>query len=488
MNHEKRQLKILAIVLTAVIILTLAGGVLYILMQQRGSTFLGRTKINGKNVSGFTQAEVLSEMEKDFASCGVRVVENGTEVLTGSLSDFGYTLDVSGMANSVKKAFDLQRDGLGTTLNSILSGSAFRIPLSFQSEEEVFTEKLSAESFSVPRILSRDAYLQYDEDNREYFIVPEVRGNEFPEQDFRQLAREKLEAFLGTEPVKQTLTLEIPAEIYYSPSVTSTDPDLNLKCSVYNQYCRSSVIYQFGSQTETLDWNTVKDWILFEDGEGYLSAEKLDEFVTGLEERYNTRYVPRTFHTSVGTDISFSGSENEYGYTINKEEEIRQLTQDLLSGGEAVREPVYYKTNSYDNPFYYAREGADDLAGTYVEVNLSRQHLWFYVRSALIVESDFVSGSVSRNAETKTGVFPLAYKESPSVLVGENAEDGYRQEVQFWMPFYEGQGLHDASWRSSFGGEIYIYNGSHGCVNLPYQAAETIYNNIAAGMAIVIYK
>ena len=71
---------------------------------------------------------------------------------------------------------------------------------------------------------------------------------------------------------------------------------------------------------------------------------------------------------------------------------------------------------------------------------------------------------------------------------GADAADGYRTEVTYWMPFYEGQGLHDASWRSAFGGNIYLTNGSHGCVNMPPYAAEAVYNNIEAGVAIIIYQ
>ena len=54
----------------------------------------------------------------------------------------------------------------------------------------------------------------------------------------------------------------------------------------------------------------------------------------------------------------------------------------------------------------YKRNGRDDLCGTYVEVNLSRQHLWFYVDGELIVESDFVSGLPTAERETATGAFP----------------------------------------------------------------------------------
>ena len=159
-----------------------------------------------------------------------------------------------------------------------------------------------------------------------------------------------------------------------------------------------------------------------------------------------------------------------------------------MSCWQKSREPVYLTGNDFGNPYYYKREGRDDLCGNYVDVDLSAQHLWFYKDYQLIIETDFVSGTPDGKHETQTGVFPLAYKESPSVLRGSQADGGYETKVQYWMPFYEGQGMHDASWRGSFGGGIYQSDGSHGCINLPPAAAQTIYENISAGTAILIYK
>jgi hypothetical protein len=56
------------------------------------------------------------------------------------------------------------------------------------------------------------------------------------------------------------------------------------------------------------------------------------------------------------------------------------------------------------------------------------------------------------------------------------------------MPFTGNVGIHDADgWRSSYGGEIYKTNGSHGCVNTPYEAAKTIFETISVGTAVVVY-
>ena len=54
------------------------------------------------------------------------------------------------------------------------------------------------------------------------------------------------------------------------------------------------------------------------------------------------------------------------------------------------------------------------------------------------------------------------------------------------MPIYGAVGLHDATWRWSFGGDIYTYNGSHGCVNLPLNTAAYIYNNVPTGTTVKI--
>ena len=119
-----------------------------------------------------------------------------------------------------------------------------------------------------------------------------------------------------------------------------------------------------------------------------------------------------------------------------------------------------------------------------MEINLTAQHLFFYKNGSLIVESDFVSGNVSKNYDTPTGVYGLTYKERNATLKGEN----YASDVSYWMPYCNNVGMHDASWRSSFGSNIYKTSGSHGCVNLPAYAAQKIFENIEQGDPVLVYK
>ena len=118
-----------------------------------------------------------------------------------------------------------------------------------------------------------------------------------------------------------------------------------------------------------------------------------------------------------------------------------------------------------------------------MEINLTAQHLYFYVDGKLLVQSDFVSGNAAKGWSTPAGAYALTYKQRNATLKGQ----GYATPVSYWMPFNGGIGLHDANWRKTFGGTIYKNKGSHGCINLPPAVAKTIYENISAGDPVLCY-
>ncbi|MBQ0001588.1 MAG: L,D-transpeptidase family protein, partial [Clostridiales bacterium] len=356
-----------------------------------------------------------------------------------------------------------------------------------------FRSAVTVSALSVPRTASVDAQLVENEDGT-YSVTDEVYGTEFADEDLQadllvQIS-EALADVSGGQSAFNTgsISLTFPEGIYIKPSVYNNDPVLTRERDVYNSYCKAKITYQYGSETEVLDWSVIKDWVVINPDEAHIDRDLAWAYAQDIAMRYNTRYYERTFHTTTGRTVVFPSGQNEYGYTVNVDGEFGKLLDNISANEEVTREPVYYTRNDYDNPVFYKRNGRDDLAGNYVEVSISDQHLWMYKNGSVIVESDVVTGCVAKGHETACGVFPLAYKKSPDVLVGSNANDGYRTPVDYWMPFYEGQGLHDANWRGSFGGSIYQNSGSHGCVNLPPWAAKAIYENIEAGMAIIIYK
>ena len=485
-----RFLKVIAVLLFLLLGGVIAFSVHYLRGQSERTTYFGKTLINGMDVSDQTPEEVLLRITGTYEKRAVSIQEKGELSISGTLAEFGYTLDENTLRASLEKALDMQKSDLWTLIGSLMNGNSFLVDVPYKYDEETFLKAVSVDALAEERFPSEDAELIFDKKKMEYRIQPEVYGNEFPIEKLQTLVKGQLDEFIKAGPEKMFLSIDMPTEdFYYEPAVKASDPEISNPCSIYNRYVKAKITYVFGSYKETLDWDTIKGWIDIVDGVGYLNEVLIYEYVERLAEKYNTRHKDRYFHTSIGTDIVIPSSENDYGYIIYLDGEFSQLLADIYNNTEVEREPVYFETNStYGNPLYYARDGMDDLAGNYVEVNISMQHLWFYVDGGLVVDTDVVTGCVARNTETKTGCFPLAYKESPSVLVGADAANGYRTEVQYWMPFYDGQGLHDASWRGYFGGNVYLTNGSHGCVNMPYYAAQMVYNYIRSGMAIIIYK
>ena len=144
-------------------------------------------------------------------------------------------------------------------------------------------------------------------------------------------------------------------------------------------------------------------------------------------------------------------------------------------------------------------------------MNLSEQHVYAYKDGKKIAEGDCVSGNESAGHGTCIGLYAIQAKLSPTVLRGEKKavtktvtkknkkgkkvkvekttyEYEYESPVTYWMQFNGGIGLHDAAgWRSTYGGSIYYYSGSHGCVNLPLDFAKELYENFDVGTPVIVY-
>lgn len=128
-------------------------------------------------------------------------------------------------------------------------------------------------------------------------------------------------------------------------------------------------------------------------------------------------------------------------------------------------------------------EGFEDIGKTYLEIDYTKQHMWYYEDGQMILESDIVSGNIATGNGSPDGIFKIVYKQSPAVLKGED----YESNVDFFMPFAYNVGVHDASWRTEFGGEFYKTTGSHGCINAPREVAETLYQRMKVDTPVVAY-
>lgn len=471
MRKKRKGLKIAVILIICLVAAGLGGAGYYLYGQANSGLFFDGTKINGYDVSGKTCKEVLALMVRDYSAPKLILREEGETALTLTLEEMGYTIDQMKLLERLQGCMREQNLGL---LLSLLEGNEYEIEVPFDYDEAAFQGAVVSSRLARPRTASTDAKMEFN--GQEYYIEPEIYGNEMDDADLRVLVKDYADKMTADSRPWQDTSVDIPESFYYVPAVTQDDGKMNSLMNLYNSFCKARISLTFGEKKETLDWSVIQTWLTIEDdGTGTLREDEVYDYVYDLAARYDTLYYPRSFTAHDGRTIHYEASD--YGYQLDRDGEAAQLLSDIYSNTAVEREPVYAVRG-------YRRSGRDDICGNYVEVSLSQQHLWFYLDGELIVESDLVSGLPKDGRETVTGVFCIPYKKSPELLKG----DTWEEQVTYWMPFFDGQGLHDAPWRSSFGGNIYQSNGSHGCVNLPEDAARRIYEMMPENFPIFLYK
>ena len=204
-----------------------------------------------------------------------------------------------------------------------------------------------------------------------------------------------------------------------------------------------------------------------------VDAKALEDLLKTKLDPYNT-YRNHTFFTHDGKEVYINSGN--YGNQIKMKQLNRDINQFLLSDEKSVIiEPQYSKEALY--------KGKDDIGNTYIEVDVLEQKLYYFVDGKLFLESDVVTGNERYKNNTPTMVCYIYAKQKNRILRGP----GYESFVYYWMPVSGGYGLHDATWRDEFGGEIYKTDGSHGCINLPLDVATTIYEKAEIGTPVIIY-
>ena len=315
-----------------------------------------------------------------------------------------------------------------------------------------------------------DAYLDWE--NGVCRIVPSVDGNKlYPYRVVNALAR-------AIE--NDIYTVDLAAEDCYEEAYIKSDNEhLLYVLGRYKSINFQQIEIDMTGETITLNSDDVLAFYrTVLGGELVLREDAVAAFVKDLKDRYDTYERQRPFVNRYGDEITVGTKADTYGFKMDLDATIELLTETLSAHERLAQiQPVW--TNAG-----YTRSGnGSDIGGTYIEVSVSDQYLWAFIDGERVLGTDVVTGNAG-NHDTPRGVFRILYKERNATLVGED----YSSPVSYWMPItWSGVGLHDASWRGSFGGSIYKSNGSHGCINMPTWAAKELYNSFSSGTPVVIW-
>ena len=451
--------KIVIGIICALFVLTLGiylGGVWYF-----SSHFLPGSALNGRNCSFQTEQDAQTMIAESIATYQLTIdeLDGVQEKMDAQDIKLKYVED-----DSVRKMLNQQEKW--KWFLSVASPKKYTMSASTTYSEKKLKEAIENLNCFKKMIEPVDAHIE--EKDGIYYIVPEVVGNKLDQNKVTEVITEAIEN--GERQVSL-----VDTSCYLKPSVYQDDEALKKEVEELNRYTQVTIYYDFGDREETVDGDLIRTWLVkAEDGSYMLDEAAMKDYVYQLAYKYDTFGGTREFVTATGQKITIKGGD--YGYVIKQDQTLQELKDAILNGKSGTREPVYlYKGACRDT---------NDIGDTYVEIDLTNQKMYFYKDGSLLVETEVVTGNPNKGNATPTGCYALDNKKSPAVLKGED----YASDVTYWMPFNKNVGIHDCgTWRTEFGGKIYLTNGSHGCVNTPFKAAETIYNNIEIGMPIIVY-
>lgn len=458
--------------LLALIAVAYAAGCVY---------FTGRlwpnTSAKGYDLSLMTRDEAVAVLERAGDDIDVHVSGQGV--------DFHLTSENSGIALNAGDAVDamLAASPAWTWpahLVGLHDGSGEVAVLYSEDGVRAAVENALA-TFNATASDPVDASVVYDEASGAYVVDPGAAGTKL---DAGRVAASVLEALAA-----ESGEVLLDGSHLVQQAVTADDATLQQAAAAANAYlaCRLDLTLN-GTPVATLDGATVRSWIVFGEG-GAVSIDdaQLVAWVDGVEALVDNVGGTRSYTRPDGKYATVTGGT--YGW-ISDGAAIESIVRDAVSSGTVGSQEVPCKqTAAVYNP------GGQDWGARYLDIDLAEQHVRLYGSDgSLLWESDCITGSTLDGHDTPTGVYYLNDKATDQTLVGEidpaTGQPEYESAVSYWMPFVGNSvGLHDATWQTNgFGGTLYAEGyGSHGCVNLPYDAAAELYNLIEVGDVVVVH-
>ncbi|EHJ01324.1 ErfK/YbiS/YcfS/YnhG family protein [Clostridium sp. DL-VIII] len=420
------------------------------------------TKINGVNVGGKSVDEAQKELSSQMQSYKLELDERGDTKEEVKGTDIGLKYDLD-------KIKDIKKDqNPFTWISTIFKKNDSATPEIISYDEDLLNKSINNLSCVNTKKVTNPQNASFEYKDGSFEIVDEVLGN--------KINKDSLHDNIADAVLSGKTSISLDTDnSYENPKYTSKSQKTLDTKDLLNKYAGLTITYDSNDKKEVVDGSTIHNWLSVNDDlDVTFDENKVRSYVDKLAGIYNTFGNTRNFVTATQKTVQVSGGN--YGWIVDKSKEVKDLIEAIKGGQDVTKEPAYAQKAFV--------KGSNDVGNTYVEVNLTKQHEWFYKNGALVVEGDVVTGNVSNNTGTPAGTYVLNYKEKNATLKGED----YVSPVEYWMPFNGNIGIHDASWRSTFGGNIYMSSGSHGCVNSIPGVAKTIFENIEPGTPIVVYN
>lgn len=324
----------------------------------------------------------------------------------------------------------------------------------------------------MPRAVPEDAWVEFADGS--FLVHDELPGTVLREETVREAMAAAMEGLTVSVGQPATARFEVTSvDCYQQPEKTRENTLFDFDAMLHEQLQGKTLTMDIHGETVTLDSDALEK-LLYADQKGrvQVDADALTELVSTWHETYQEKNTPYLFQAQVGgvKPIDFLSVD----YEIDKQTLTELLTEQL----------VELKSLEVEVPWLCWRNGeAFDIGDTYVEIDIPNQVMTYVKDGEVLVTTDIVTGA-SWGYPTPPGYYKVENKDTDCWLSGED----YNVHVDYWIGFIGYQiGIHDADWRTKFGGENYVKNGSHGCVNTPKEAVRVIFENIEPGVPVLVY-
>lgn len=460
-NFQKRTMMTILMIVIPITALYIIGVWYY------SNQFIGNILINEVYVSGMTVSEAQDALTSDFDDYTL-IIER-TDGREDKIKGSDIELTLNDNTKELNKLLNQKNKFLFFV--EYFSSNTYNITYQATYDEDLLMSEIDSLGCLSPssEVPSISATIKLNSSG-EYEIIPEVIGNIVDKEVLVSTIREFI------EEGHSVLNLS-DEKCYEFPEIISTDAILLNMIQQMQAYSDFEIVLDFENTDEIITGNDLGDWIEFTAaGELSFDRDAISSYVKILASKYDTFGTRREFKTTKGDVITLDAGI--LGWQIDVDKTVDRII-DTIQGGKSQKITPEYK-------LYCLTRDNNDIGNTYVEVSISDQYLWFYIDGKIAYESKVVTGTLGKHDTTKGAL--CIWSREKGVTLGTYAVQGYETYVDYWMPIdWSGVGLHDATWRSNFGGSIYKTSGSHGCINMPKATAEYIYNNTKTGTPVLVY-
>lgn len=457
-------------------LLFLCVGYLLMAFYYRNS-FPFNTWINGVYCTGKTVEEVNTELlAKTEAPIVVISYEDGGSVEL-DLSDCEYEADYKDALYRYLES----RNPLLWLENISASGSHIIQPKGMVDELLLEDAFLNLQPVRDRLDRKKDYYLQHD--NILGYSVYDGLSNRLDAEKAYSAFKSSIDAGIYTFDLSAS-------EFYYDIELNEEQEEIKQLAAKLEAFQKCGLIYDMGDGRVTFSPAEMSYFIkaergnpiyIFLDEAGNIALDEsaVKEAVDRIADEYDTYGKEYEFQSTRGDTVMVPGGT--YGTLIDRKAEVTFLMENLLlpqyhDGSEQIHIPAYELQGKV--------RGKKDLGNTYIEIDLTEQMMYYYEEGVLTLETPVVTGDVSEESETPEGMHVVYFMQRNRVLRGE----GYTAPVKYWIAIYKRIGIHDSNWRKEFGGDIYMTNGSHGCINTPKDKVAELYELVEVGTPAVVFK